>query len=764
MRLIQLSLILFALILHCACSLKYPVAPGQTSGQDLSGNTVTPANGPILQTNESAHTYLGYFDITIDKETGSAEIVPFRLTNVHLNARKFLEEYPCPTCLVISGLYEVGQNEWLIDVQLIHPFFGLDIYSAFDLRLIMMFDPTFTFPGSGLTYPDPIIQSGGALLNADGYTTLFNPLDYPPGGSDWIGWEYQKGKYATPDPPSSTLNPYKDYFKDQPRRYFGCTTADTQTFNMRLPADGPLHFGYVIDVCWEPALIENPSGPDDFPLNANRPEPFSVVYHVQMNTLWSDPITGGGGGILQFLLKVYDHQDPRLVENGGTVAGFKWEIPGMVDWVDLNPVGSISGTDSIGNYMAYNFNTAPVPDTHGQHKMLFGIFDIETGISGKPESTYIITQVTVNAGQSCWSAGDMLSDYTTEIRQSHLQNTRASFIDSDGIYHLFYTDPDWRPHHLTYQGIVLEDFIILPDVEVYNLTARQDAYGGIHLLYGDVPLIKGGHIVYRYIDQSGVISDPENLTSASHIHQFQQSLTFANDGTMLAVWMDSQPQPGRKLCASYYNGTNWSPEMTLKTTYLPTSWITPTVVADSNNVYHIVYEDGEPTDLYYMQFDQGIVILDELIVDEIKNSHSPMLAIGGSDRLYLVFGDTRFGASRGFFKMRDPFTGIWTEDIDLMGFNHKSNRFRIEILPDTRVAITWTDFRDTTRGLYSKIFDPYLSEEEIQAIPDDEIDAPFSAPKNMTRMCMGVDGTLHLVWSDRRPGDHEQLYYSRCTP
>jgi hypothetical protein len=141
-----------------------------------------------------------------------------------------------------------------------------------------------------------------------------------------------------------------------------------------------------------------------------------------------------------------------------------------------------------------------------------------------------------------------------------------------------------------------------------------------------------------------------------------------------------------------------------------------------------------------------------------------MLAIDGSDRLYLVFGDTRFGASRGFFKMRDPSTGTWTEDIDLMGFYHKSNRFRIEILPDTRIAITWTDYRDSSRGLYSKVFDPFLSEEEIQAIPDDEIDAMSSAPKNMTRMCMGTDGTLHLAWSDRRSGDHEQLYYSRCTP
>ena len=113
----------------------------------------------------------------------------------------------------------------------------------------------------------------------------------------------------------------------------------------------------------------------------------------------------------------------------------------------------------------------------------------------------------------------------------------------------------------------------------------------VHLLYADDPNIMGGNIVYRQMAPDGEISPPTILSASSQSNQFEPTLAAAPNGDILAVWMDSHVMPQRRLCGSYYNGSGWTPEMTLKECNLPDGWTNHTVVADSLGIFHILYID-----------------------------------------------------------------------------------------------------------------------------------------------------------------------------
>ncbi|MCX6644829.1 MAG: hypothetical protein NTY09_00505, partial [bacterium] len=346
---------------------------------------------------------------------------------------------------------------------------------------------------------------------------------------------------------------------------------------------------------------------------------------------------------------------------------------------------------------------------------------------------------------------------------AHLNNMRNLFVDSDGVVHLYYLDTSWFMHQLIYDGAVQSDEIILPGEQGYNLNAVPDDSGAVHLLYSNDPDILGGDIIYRKISSSGDIGPAVKLNSDTHRDQYQSVIAIAPSGEILALWMDTHHQPTRYLLGSYFDGSVWLPEITFATCDLPNNWVNPAVVVDSSNVFHIAYTFNTPADMYYLSFTNGVLSQPQEIIGGPQISVAGNLSIDSNDKIYLTFEDDRTGSLRGYLTMRDPVTGVWSPEIDVSGYNHQNNRYQNEPLPGGRLGVVWTDWRDDTRGLYAKVFDPMLSQAEILEIPDEEIDGLFTEPKNQTHLCTDQDGTMHLVWSDFRSG-HWQLYYSKCTP
>ncbi|MFH1675642.1 MAG: hypothetical protein ABIC40_01370, partial [bacterium] len=142
----------------------------------------------------------GYFTGYIPATHDSIEFVPAREGDIHANVRKFLEDGPCYNCIKVSNISvdPVG-NTLSCDISLTHPFPGLDRFTGFDVRAVVITNGSLYFP-----YFNRRVPCAGkgdfTLINPDGYTHLWNPIEFPTGSGPFPILEYSKGKFASDGP------------------------------------------------------------------------------------------------------------------------------------------------------------------------------------------------------------------------------------------------------------------------------------------------------------------------------------------------------------------------------------------------------------------------------------------------------------------------------------------------------------------------------------------------------------------------------------
>ncbi len=179
------------------CSPDNPASPGEDA---------SPADTVAGQrTITSGRSLWGVWEVAIDPVTLRAGITPVRFANFHANVRQFVEESPCTNCLsivppIVPQLYGLDVN-----LSLTHPFPRLSYYTGFDVRGIVMLEGDYRFPALRLT-TTRAPAGGWALRNPDGYTPMFNALDYTLPGV--LG--YSRGRMVPPTwlNPTNTLNAF----------------------------------------------------------------------------------------------------------------------------------------------------------------------------------------------------------------------------------------------------------------------------------------------------------------------------------------------------------------------------------------------------------------------------------------------------------------------------------------------------------------------------------------------------------------------------
>jgi len=273
------------------------------SGKGDSNPTI-PGSDTVIQQDEARSVgsagnrwMWGLWDVTILADRSTVEVAPVRIAAMHLNVVRLIEVTPCHDCLRIGNITPVAPNTIEVDVTLIHPFPGLDKYTGFDVRGVFISEGNFTFPSSGrmIALGDDV----PTVLNADGYTSLFNPTEFPPTAPPALG--YIAGKYATGGDLTSTLNPFLAYRRDAPRRIFEAGGSETRTFRLYAPP-GPIHFGYAVDASWQLVQGEITDPLTDFPPDANCLEAYKISVDIpyDVNSSWmsQNPIN----------VEVFDHQ------------------------------------------------------------------------------------------------------------------------------------------------------------------------------------------------------------------------------------------------------------------------------------------------------------------------------------------------------------------------------------------------------------------------------------------------------------------------
>ncbi len=331
----------------------------------------------------SERSLLSFHVIYLDPVTFEHYVVPTRGVTGHWNVLKFLEYGLCTDCVKIVGMDVLPGGELSIDLEVTHP---LDnpYLTFFDCRGIAMFHGSKIFPAAFLSTPDLSIGDG-ELVNAQGYTTLYNysTMGLGPGGLEG----YQQGKMATAIIPDALLNGYRRLASDFPantRQVFLAGDSVVESYIVDMP-DGPFIFGYAIDTHWaEPTIIPVNDPITDFPVEANCPEPWKIAVH-------EEPVGEGLtelGGQTRLFVDVYDWQGKA------SHYGPFMECPDLFD-------GAVS-TVHVEDFTGYTRYESVITNSElavaGDYEVLISVEDTENDSSPTwlDLSAYQIYAVTVN--------------------------------------------------------------------------------------------------------------------------------------------------------------------------------------------------------------------------------------------------------------------------------------------------------------------------------------------------------------------------------
>ncbi|MCX6646018.1 MAG: hypothetical protein NTY09_06645 [bacterium] len=327
----------FILIVFSGCSSGSginPATPDELPEQNFGGT------GGLTSENYTNRGLLGLWEISINADRTSVEAIPRHSGASHFNLVYFMENAPCNDCLTLQNVAIISPNEITVDMRITHPFPGIPELTCFDPRGIVITKADTFFPAfwQYLTMgPDSLV-----LLNPDGYTDLFNPVDYPQDAPVSPLLKYTPGKYQINGLLDATLNPFVAYQKASPRRMLTSGSSSVQTLDVHLP-DGPLAFGYAIDAAWSPTGGDVTDPEVDFPPEANCLEPYRIDVDVDgaLDTL--------PGSFVIVNVAVYDHQGIDTVSSVQLYAPYVFD--GLIDMVQTGGQGANIGffTASVTN-------------------------------------------------------------------------------------------------------------------------------------------------------------------------------------------------------------------------------------------------------------------------------------------------------------------------------------------------------------------------------------------------------------------------------
>ncbi len=269
------------LVFGCAGN---PAMPGVSDDPSTSGDLETTTGREISFHNP--HKLWAAGNLYFSSDHDSVELVPFRMGGIHLNVLRFFEESG-DNCVLITGLQDNYDGTINLTMQITHPYPGHLELTAFDPKLILMFQGSHVIPDNMNHMPlYPLdyrlswrLMGDPEILNADGYTYYWCP-DYDSGLPQPI-FNYWEGKYAFGGTPTANMNAFLNYYSNEERHMLESGATVSHTFHISLPS-GPWRAGYALDVSWEiPTVMPVTNPVDDFPITANQPEMyrFKLIYN-----------------------------------------------------------------------------------------------------------------------------------------------------------------------------------------------------------------------------------------------------------------------------------------------------------------------------------------------------------------------------------------------------------------------------------------------------------------------------------------------------
>ncbi len=406
MRSSKLAILLITAIL-VGCS-----GAGAINPVSLVDTSPSILNSCLIEDQYPGRINWGFWNISIDA-TGNAQIATDRGLALHFNTVRFMEETPCIDCLTISNLQFYTNNEISIDLTLRHPFPGLPQFTGFDVRGIVITTADYSFPEAGLQAAwelDSLL-----LRNFDGYTNLFNPVDFPEGSNN-AALTYIDGKLTNGNDLSSTLNPFIAFSEDAPRRIFNAGDEQTEQVRLRV-ASLPIIFGYSVDSNWFPVDPPISDPVTDFPPGANCLEAYEVrpvINNELPSEVW---------GNMPVQVYISDHQGLETIGQVVIEAPEIFNGTRTLDYIETTASSSFIFETIIQNEL----EASP-----GYYPMLIRIEDIETDPNlGNVDALNIGSILVKNGWAQTW--GGSWSTFGDETETDGDGNVYVSGTFSDTV-------------------------------------------------------------------------------------------------------------------------------------------------------------------------------------------------------------------------------------------------------------------------------------------------------------------------------------------
>ncbi len=422
------------------------------SGGGMADPSLPPLQERVTSDTET-HCLWGMWQFQVKPEAGTIDIVPLRYSDIHLNAMKFLEPPPYVNLNVEQVKFLGGTVECVVNVR--HPFLGLNQFTGFDVCGILISNGTQAgFSDTGIVMAG---EGDTRLLNADGYTRWWNPVEFPVNNGTMFS--YQDGILGQPDSVADyncTVNGYK-YFCDalgvndsmdslgiETRGVFSAGQMNSRKYVIDI--SGGLIFNYAVDASWKfPSGTAPWEVPGDFGPGANRPEAYRVNVTETENSL--NPSSGGQLGLE---IRVYDWTGAE--SNEVTI-----ESPGAISPASATSASSVGDGYAIFDVLADDC----YPNTTGELDVLISVAnekaDYQGFIPGAPITSYFIYKTHVGE--------DVPAVYNLVISTERDSNNLITGVvldwdDNPGItgYNIYRQDP----------FDLSDDWVLLPDSPVIN--------------------------------------------------------------------------------------------------------------------------------------------------------------------------------------------------------------------------------------------------------------------------------------------------------
>ncbi|HDS30036.1 MAG TPA: hypothetical protein ENN67_03240, partial [Firmicutes bacterium] len=368
---------------------------GNPTDPGVATPTTSIQNHPA-EWNNNGRVSWGYWEIAINPESMTAEVIPVRSTEIHYNVLHMLETWACKNCVKVEKLSYSPEGNMLVDVSITHPYpsHRLDLTGR-DVRGVVIFDGTTHFPEhrvrdlNGIEKP---LLASRRLLNPDGYTTHFNRWTAKEGTQ--LG-EYLRGRLTHPDEQYLTgnLHAFKYFYTHEYKRLFYPSYTVTQTYEFNIKKFEWVIFGYSVDASWNPAMkwpVTNPVL--DFNISTNAREAYQISMSITDNQLTRQM------GHCSMEVDIFDHQGID------TISTISIEAPDLFTGKRfIDPDSWVTSGDDWARYnlTVYNENGA-AKTADGGSDVLFVVEDIGMSVVGEDVRAYDIFTLPVKDVPKTW--------------------------------------------------------------------------------------------------------------------------------------------------------------------------------------------------------------------------------------------------------------------------------------------------------------------------------------------------------------------------